>query len=123
MSEKNILAFFKSPEEAEKVAEQLKSLGTADMQIDRISRYTGEGVERFTNPITGNISSLANLTLAADGTTRNEGILMAADVSASGMSDGGQDDVTGRDVLLTVVIDESNHKKALQLIEQGGGMV
>jgi hypothetical protein len=122
MKEKNILAYFKSPEEAEQAAEQLSSLGVIDLQIDRISRYPGEGVERGTNIIGGSILSLANMTLSADITNRDAGILMAADVSASGMSDGQQDDITGRDILLTVVVEDVKHHEALKIVEKFGGM-
>lgn len=122
MSEKNILAYFKSPEEAEKAKEELQNLGTVDMQIDRISRFPGDGVERVMNPITGNMSSLADVTLGADVTNRNAGILLAADVGASGMSEGGQDDTTGRDILLTVVVEENKHHQALRIVEKNGGM-
>ncbi|MNC82928.1 hypothetical protein D3C75_1366550 [compost metagenome] len=51
------------------------------------------------------------------------GIMAAADPAASGMSDGGQEGPTGRDVLLTVVVDESVHHRALSIIEQAGGMI
>lgn len=122
MSEKNILAYFKSPEEAEKAKAELQALGTIDMQIDRISRFPGDGIERVMNPITGNMSSLADVTLGADVTNRNAGVLLASDVGASGMSDGGQDDITGRDILLTVVVEENNHHQALRIVEKNGGI-
>ncbi|WCN39392.1 hypothetical protein [Aneurinibacillus uraniidurans] len=122
MSEKNILAYFKSPEEAEKAKAELETLGTIAMQIDRISPFPGDGVERVMNPITGNMSSLADVTLGADVTNRNAGVLLAADVGASGMSDGGQDDTIGRDILLTVVVEESKHHAALQIVEKNGGI-
>jgi hypothetical protein len=123
MTEKNILAYFKSPEEAEKAAKDLASLGYIDLQIDRISRYPGEGIQQMTNTLGGNIPSLSGLTLDADGTNRSARIMMAADVSASGMSDGGQDDITGRDILLTAVVTEENHHQAMEIVEQHGGML
>lgn len=121
MSEKNILAYFKSPEEAEGAAAKLKALRASALQIDRISPHPGEGIDEIMNPITGNITSLATLTQGADISSRDAGILLAADPVSSGMSDGGGHFVTGRDILLTAVVDESVHEQALRVIEESGG--
>ncbi len=122
MSEKYILAYFNSPEQAREAARQIQPLGVIDMQIDRIDPYPGDGIDRLMNPLTGNVPGLASLTLDADSTSRDASILMAADVSASGMS-GGIDENAGRDVLLTVVINEQNHHQALNIVRQNGGLV
>jgi hypothetical protein len=58
-----------------------------------------------------------------DETSASAGILMAADPSASGMSDGGQGGPTGRDILLTAVVDEEIHEKVLRLVAEHDGMV
>lgn len=124
MAEKNILAYFKSPEEAEAVERKMQALRAVDTSVHRISRFPGEGVDHVMNPITGDFASLGNLTQDASFTNKSAAILAAADVTASGMSDGGQDAVvTGTNVLLTVVIDESNYDKALQVIREAGGIV
>jgi hypothetical protein len=123
MAEKNILAYFKSPEEAKSAAFKLQAMRAIDLQIDRISRYVGDPVDEMMNPITGNITGLGGLVMDADETNRSAGILMAADPSASGLSDGGQDGPTGRDILLTAVVDEEIHHKALRVIAENGGMV
>jgi hypothetical protein len=123
MAEKNILAYFHSPEQAEAIASKLNALRAIAVQVDRFSRYPGEGMNNIMNPLTGNITSLATLTQGAEISSRDEGILIAADPSASGMSDGGDGGVTGRDILLTAVVDESVYEQALRVIEQGGGMV
>lgn len=117
------MAFFKSPEEAQKAADQLEALGTIDMSIDRFSKYPGGGLNSIGNPVTGEISSLASLSLNADISGRDDGILLAAGTDASGYSDGGQGGPTGRDILLTVVVDESVHQQALRICEQAGGLV
>jgi hypothetical protein len=122
MGEKNILAYFKTHKEAESVAKHLKSMGIQNIKIDRFSKYPGDGVEVLNNPITGNVSSLANLTSNTDVNSRDAGILAAADIDASGMSDGGQE-ITGRDVLLTAVVDEARLKQTLKAIENAGGRV
>jgi len=120
--EKNILAYFHSPEEAEGAKQKLLALRAIDVSIDRVSRYPGEGVERIQNPATGDFGSLAALSLDADVSGQSAGILLSAGTDASGLSDGGAGGPTGRDVLLTAVVDESVHRQALSVIEQAGGI-
>jgi len=120
--EKNILAYFKSPEEAQGAAQKLYALRAVDVSIDRFSRYPGGGIGHSENPATGDFGSLAALSLGADVSGNNPGILMAAGTDASGMSDGGQGGPTGRDVLLTAVVDESVHHHALKVVEEAGGV-
>ena len=122
MAEKNILAYFKSPEEANKVAEKIKNLGVMDVKIDRFSKYPLGSADQLTNPLTGDTPSQATLTLGANA-GRDTGILASTDVSASGMSDGGQDPITGRDILLATIVDESIFDQARQLIREGDGLV
>lgn len=122
MVEKNILAYFSSPEEANKVAEKIKNLGVKDVKIDRFSKYSLGSADKLTNPLTGDSPSQATLTLGANA-GRDTGILISTDVSASGMSDGGQDPITGRDILLATIVDESIFDQARQLIREGDGLV
>lgn len=122
MSEKNILAYFHSPKQAEQALQQMKGLQIIDSQIDQISRFIGEGIDHIMNPITGDFQGLGQLTQDANFTSKNAAILAAADVTASGMSDGGQDAVTGRNILLTVVIEESDFDAAMDIVKQHGGM-
>lgn len=121
--EKNILAYFKSPEEAEGAAQKLYALRAVDVSIDRFGKYPGDGLEQRQQPLTGDFPSLASLSLDADVSGRSPGILMAAGTDASGMSDGGQGGPTGRDILLTAVVDESVHHQALRVVEQAGGQL
>lgn len=123
-NERNILAYFKSPDEANEVLVKLQSLRVIDASVDRISRYGGGGsMNELSNPITGNITGLGGLVLNAAESSNSAGILMAADPSASGMSHGGQGGPTGRDILLTAVVDESVHERAMKIIEDAGGMI
>ncbi|MDP5273072.1 hypothetical protein [Chengkuizengella axinellae] len=123
MTEKSILAYFNSPEEAEGAATKLRTLRASELSIERFSKYQGDGVTKISNPLTGSIPSLGKLTLKADFSAPDVGILAASDVSASGMSDGGQGKPTGKDILLTVVIDMEQYQQAIQVIEASGGMV
>lgn len=120
--EKNILAYFKSPEEAETAARKLQALRAETVSIDRFSRYPGDGFEHRENPRTGDFGSLASLTLDADISDPNPGIILAAGPDASGLSHGGEGMVTGRDILLTAVVDESIHHQALKVVEECGGL-
>lgn len=123
MAERNILAYFHSRDEAEFVAKQLNDLEVVDYSIDHFSKFPGDGVQQVMNPLTGDFPSLGYLTLDADFSNKSAGILSAADVSASGMSDAGQEAITGRNYLLTVVVNEESYEQALQIIESGGGML
>lgn len=123
MKEKNILAYFRSREEAERVSEKLKALRAIDISIDQFSKYPGDGVDQISNPITGGFPSLGSLTLGADYTNKSAAIATAVDVDASGMSDGGQGESKDHNILLTAIMDESAHKQALQLIRDNGGIV
>lgn len=102
MTEKNILAYFKSMEEASEAAAKLRALRVADISVDRISRYGDADAVEFGSYL---------------------GILSAADPTSSGLSHGGQGGPTGRDVLLTVVVDEGIHHQALRLIGDLDGLL
>jgi N-acetylmuramoyl-L-alanine amidase len=127
MTEKGILAYFNDPAQAEGIAAKLKALRAIDVRVDRFSRYPGaEATEQIFDPSTGNIRSLATLTQDAALGNRDSGILIAADPAASGYSDGAsgmEGGVTGKDILLTAVVDESMHQQALRVIQEGGGDV
>lgn len=123
MSEKNILAYFKSPEEAEGVSKKLQALRVVDMSIDRFSRYPDTSMYSTAGPFTGGITSLSSMAYGSLFNGETSAILAAADPSASGMSDGGQGGPTGRDILLTVVVEDESFDKAMKIIEEAGGMV
>jgi hypothetical protein len=124
MAEKNILAFFNSPEQAEKALSELKKLALTDSSIDSVDGYPGDGSDRIMNPITGNVPGLGYLTLGGDFDSRDAGILAAASVSASGMSSGGPDnEVTGRNIVLTAVVEEQDFEQAVQIVRSCGALV
>lgn len=119
MSERYILAYFKSPEEAEGVSRKLQALRVIEHSIDRFSRYGETGLKSGVNPVTGNIASMPSMTAERAHT----GILAAADTSASGMSHGGDGGPTGRNILLTVVLNSDSYDQVLGLIEEAGGLI
>jgi hypothetical protein len=121
MKERNILAYFNTVEQAEAIANKIKSMGVKDVQIDRIDKYGGGTADHLMNPVTGQIGSLSDLTLGD--ISGDIGPLTAADTSASGMSDGGGSSVTGRDVLLAAIVDESQFEQLRQQIRSQGGLI
>ncbi|WP_138493283.1 hypothetical protein [Paenibacillus pinistramenti] len=114
MTEKNILAYFKSPEEAEGALRKLQALRVIDCSIDRFSRYGSGGPG---SALMGIVQGTPELT------SRSADIMAKADPSNSGMSDGGQGGPTGHDVLLTAVVDEGVHHQALKIVEEAGGLI
>ncbi|TJY42921.1 hypothetical protein E5161_08800 [Cohnella pontilimi] len=123
MAERSILAYFNTPDEAQKALEQLKKLKLADSSIDRFDGMPGDGLDVVTNPLTGEFRRLGNLTMHGDFKDQDVGILVAANVSASGMSSNGPENVvTGRDILLTAVVDEADYEKALDIVKKAGAL-
>ncbi|WP_058301936.1 hypothetical protein [Gorillibacterium timonense] len=121
MTEKSILAYFRTREEAEEAAQKLRSLRALDARVDSFSRFPGGGSQGLVSPVTGNVSGLASMTLNADVDSRDTGVLLAADPSASGLSDGGSPTVTGHNYVLSAVVTEDAHHQALSVVEQAGG--
>lgn len=119
MSERYILAYFKSPEEAEGVARKLKALRVVELSVDRFSRYEGTILGSGVNPVTGNVARMDSMTTASIHT----GVLSGADNSASGMSHGGDGGPTGRNIVLTVIVNSETYDQALHLIEEAGGLI
>lgn len=122
MGDKNILAYFKSPEEAENVARRLQSLRLQDVSINRFSRYPSESYDLM-NSVSTSLSGLASITQQTSIGFPGADILSSADPSNSGMSDGGQGGPTGHDILLTAVMDEEVHHQVLRIIEEAGGIL
>lgn len=120
MAERTILASFRSAADAQAVADQLQAMGAGTTQVDELHAQPGLRPDRRAFPITGDIPSLASLTLNVDVRSRDAGVLLAADPSASGLSDG-QGNVTGRNFLLTAICPESIVERAVQAIKDGDG--
>ncbi|QYR21830.1 hypothetical protein KZ483_01945 [Paenibacillus sp. sptzw28] len=124
MAERSILAYFNSPDQAEDALSKLKSLRIIESSIDRIDGYPGDGIDHIDNPITSDFPGLGYLTLGGDFSDRDASILAAASVSASGMSSGGTENrVTGRDILLTVVLQEEDYEQAMQAVRDAGALL
>jgi len=124
MTERSLLAYFSTPDEAERALERLKTLKLVDSRIERFDGVPGDGVERTMNPIAGGFGSLGNLTLGGQFASPGAGILSAAGVSASGYSSGGGpgNRVSGQDVLLTAIVEEQDFDRARRIVQEAGAL-
>ena len=120
MSTQTVLASFYSNEEATEAANQCRILGCEVAQVDELRAYTGVIPTKRTYPISGNIQSLSSLTLDVVAASRDASVLLAADPAASGLSDG-QDNVTGRNYLLTVICEPGSVDSVVQIIRSHHG--
>ncbi|NMO94849.1 hypothetical protein [Paenibacillus lemnae] len=121
MTEKSILAYFNTPEQAHEAADKLKALRVIDVSVDRFSAYPGGGLNNPMNPLSGEITSLTAMTQNAALSNISAGILGAADPGASGMSASEPDGLQGRDIILAVVLEDTVADQAVKIIEQAGG--
>jgi hypothetical protein len=119
-NEKAIIAGFRTMEQAEKTSKKLDTLGVLDKRIDRMSLYpVTEFEKRRENAITGDYPGLAMGVFDRD-MDRDSSILASASPSASGMSDGNDEDV-GMDVVLTVVVAKDKFDQAEKIVRESGG--
>lgn len=124
MGEKNILAYFHSPAEAESIVPKLRALRVAEVSVDRIGELHGAEVGQNVHPITGDFPGLAFLTLGSDSPAVTGGVLATASVDATGLSNGGEYDEEKRlDTIMTVIVDEQYHEQALRVIREAGGKI
>jgi len=126
MPERTLFAYFNTPDQAKQALEEIKSLRLVDYSIDRFDGYSGTGMENLDQlgqTITGSFRGLGYLTLGADTDNPDTAPLVAASVSASGMSSGGPDNrVTGRDILLCAILDAEDYEKAVQIAQAHGAL-
>ncbi len=120
MVERTVLASFYSEVEAERAASEIKRLGVETAQVDQLHAYVGMIPEKRKYPISGSIQGLASLTLDTVPVSRDAGVMLAADPAASGMSDG-QENISGRNFLLTVVCPNKQVEQIVQIIRNHRG--
>lgn len=115
-----IIAGFRTMTDAEKTVDDLKQVGILDYRIDRVSMFNTEEFEKeLHNPITGKFPGLANATFDVE-MDRDSSVLASANPSASGMSDGNDENV-GMDVVLTVVVNKEKFDQAEKVVRENGG--
>ncbi|WP_372630510.1 hypothetical protein [Cohnella sp.] len=125
MSERTLMAYFKTPREAQQAVEKLKSLRLIEHSIDRFDGYPGEGaqhLDKIENPLSADFPGLGYLTLGGNFAI-DAGVLAAASASASGFDSGGSDNrVNGRDILLTAIVHEDDYDEALRIVQDSGAL-
>lgn len=126
-NERSIFGFFPSSTKARKAMEELKEAnlvpGEGYMQIDRISRHAVVNDSEYNNPI-NNAATLHGLTnySNSDGLDHDMNPLLAANDSESGR--GVYDDnFSGKSFMVTLVTDEDNVEKAVQIMKENDAIV
>lgn len=122
---RSIMAYFVRREQAEKAQSILRREGYTTVQLDRNHRFGGQGTETMHNPLTGDFGGLADLTVGEEGTGAEDAALLATDVSASGLAHAKEPggDLQERAWMLTVVTTEDRTNRAVQILEDTGGLV
>lgn len=124
--ERSVLSYFPSSDQAQKAVEALKSEGVGEVQLDRVSRYGVEIDEHYNNPvnraetITGPTLYSSNNRLEQSADTR---VLLGADPSVSGYGAEDYGTAGGRAFMVTVVTNEEQLDKTVDIIRQYGGKV
>lgn len=118
---RSILAGFRSRENAVRAKRLLEAEGYTEVQVDDdIGLFPDRENQEVIHPLTGNIPSLARLTMGMSGSSRDATVMAAAHPDASGLADQGE---VGPGVLLTVVTDEAGASRAEEIIRQCGGEI
>lgn len=119
---RSIFGYFSDRNDAESAKEQLRKAGFEDTQLDAV-RHDG-AVGSATRPISGEISSLSDLTMGADSEGDDTGILLSADPAASGLARG--DLGEGAKAWLVVTVTDGSDQeveRAVKILKSHGGDV
>jgi len=124
--ERSILSYFSASDQAQKAIDALKKAGINEVRLDRVSRYGAVPDKEYNNPI-NNAQSLTGITMFSSETNEitgsDAGVLLGADPSASGYGCADYGVAGGRAFLVTVVTNEKQLDKAVEIIKQHGGEV
>lgn len=126
-NEHSIFGYFPSSTKAQKAADELQQAnlvpGEGYMQIDRVSRHAVVNDSEYNNPI-NNAATLHGLThySDSDGLDNDLNPLLAANDSESG-SGVYDDNFAGRSFMLTLVTQNDNIEKAVEIMKSHGAYV
>lgn len=110
-----ITAYFHTEEEAWRKAEAIQALSKdAIVDVRRIDQLS-QDASKPNHTLSGHIQSLADLTLSSNKPLPDTAHMLSSHVMASGMADGHTSEI-GRDIALTVLIDESLYDRAVNLL-------
>ncbi len=119
--ERSILAYFSDRQQAQEAALALKDVGYLALQIDGISRYPNRLVYE-SYPVNLSSMVLHGREYGSQAYGLDQGPLMAADPSVSGMSSPAES-APGYSYLLTLVTGQDKFDTALQILKQHGATV
>ncbi|OUM97721.1 MAG: hypothetical protein BAA04_08380 [Firmicutes bacterium ZCTH02-B6] len=119
---RSILGYFVHREQAERAKADLRRAGFDTVQVDRIDPGHA-GADTLYNPLTGRFDGLAELTGAAG--DMGGGPLAAADPDASGLAHttANRGEAERPHWIVTVVTTEDQVNRAVQILEDAGGLV
>ncbi|QSO50894.1 hypothetical protein JZ785_18685 [Alicyclobacillus curvatus] len=120
VSDRTVLSSFFSREEATQAKQKIVRFGVETAKVEERHRYAPQVPLPDAFLITGNISSLATVTLNETPSSDDAKVLLAADPSASGLS-GSPDDSAGRNYILTVICEDEKVDKVVQVIRDCNG--
>lgn len=134
MSEKSILAYFNTPDQAKNALEQLKQLKLVDSKIDRFDGVPSDGPD-FNGPETADVPTmgpaLANIPTMGPAVGGNDlgppgrragdvTVTLGVDEEPGGVAP--RWSAGGRDILLTAIVQEEDYEKALNIVHQAGAL-
>lgn len=121
--ERSILAYFRSSDDAQRAAEELKNLSYENVQVDRISRYGVNHDDEYNNPIMGRAETITGLTLYSANFDRfvdsNGRVLLSSDPSVSGFA--GVELAGEESFLVAVVTGDAGAGPAENVLRKHGG--
>ncbi|RKQ88402.1 hypothetical protein [Brockia lithotrophica] len=118
-AERNLIAYFRTAEDADRVKEALWQLGIDDVRVEPLYAQPYDDAAR-PDPMSGRMPSLAGSVLDVDVPSRGTAVLLGADPAVSGMADG-EGRVEGWSVVLAAVVPEIHLAHAQELVRRHGG--
>lgn len=122
MAERHILAYFRSMSQAEGAKRKLQALRVPEIRIDTIGVQSAWG-DSGGHSITGRMTESGFDPYNSELDIKSESMMLAADPDMSGMSDRGDQELMGNNILMTVTVDHQEDEKALSIIHEFGGVV
>lgn len=123
MTEKSILAYFNSLEEAEGAARKLQALRATYTSIDRSDHHLQTDVDETIYPIHADFSNLDQTSFDTNDFKTSDASLSSVTQNASGISDRNEVDLRGKNLLLKAVMPEETFRQGLEVVKQAGGFV
>jgi len=121
MAERTIVAYFKTPGEAEQAVDRMQALRLTNHSIERNGGYSSDDARGPGNLEFSLFAGFPGASYLALGSNfiPSAGMLAAANINAGGYGSDGY--TNGRDLVLTATVDEDDYEQALQIVQDSGG--